>query len=154
MPSEHLDCEDCRKPIRPGELPVVVEWGKRDASLPGHLGRPISKARHYACEQLRRGVSGMKKEPATGSKQEVDKVKTLTGKGATVPLVKHKPSSNDLQRIYLLRKDNPRKEGTHGWSSWEKVKNGMTVADYLSAGGRRNDLQWDIEHGWAELRDK
>lgn len=46
---------------------------------------------------------------------------------------------------------SPRKPGTWGDKSWKKIKNGMTYEQYLKAGGRRNDLQWDVERGHIRI---
>lgn len=59
-----------------------------------------------------------------------------------------------LNKVIKLNIDyNPRRVGVHGWRSFEIVRNnpGITLGDYLKLGGRRNDLAWDIDHGWAEL---
>jgi hypothetical protein len=47
---------------------------------------------------------------------------------------------------------NPRREGTHGWKSFSLIKDGMPYEDYRDGGGRNNDLQWDIDHGYVEVR--
>lgn len=56
--------------------------------------------------------------------------------------------------IHLLVKDNPRKAGTHGHRSFEIVQKqpGITYEAYIAAGGRNNDLRWDIEHKFAEVK--
>jgi hypothetical protein len=58
--------------------------------------------------------------------------------------------------IFTNLKDNPRREGTFGWHSFEIVraagKRGVKYEDYRAAGGRPNDLQWDIDHGYVELK--
>lgn len=55
------------------------------------------------------------------------------------------------KRIIKLRKDNPRREDTHGYNSWNLLKKGMTYEQYIAAGGRRVDLAWDIEKGNVKL---
>ena len=30
--------------------------------------------------------------------------------------------------------------------------NGMTYDDYIKAGRRPNDLRWDLERGWIEVK--
>lgn len=44
---------------------------------------------------------------------------------------------------------NPRREGTHGHKSHQIIleKPGIVTEDYFAAGGRSNDLNWDISHG-------
>ena len=52
---------------------------------------------------------------------------------------------------------NPRREGTHGHRSMEIImkagKKGITYAAYIEAGGRNNDLNWDVEKDNVELVD-
>ncbi len=44
---------------------------------------------------------------------------------------------------------NPRKAGSHGWHSLEIVRSnpGLTWEAFKEAGGRGNDLDWDISKG-------
>lgn len=46
---------------------------------------------------------------------------------------------------------NPRRVGSFGYNSLEIIikagKTGISTEDYLAAGGRMNDLNWDVEHG-------
>ena len=56
------------------------------------------------------------------------------------------------KKITKLVKDNPRREGTFGFKSFALIKNGMTYEAYLEAGGRRNDLAWDVEHKYVEVK--
>jgi DNA-binding MarR family transcriptional regulator len=56
------------------------------------------------------------------------------------------------QKIYKLVQENPRRVGTHGHKSFALIKDGMTYEAYKAAGGRNNDLSWDIDHGFVELR--
>lgn len=55
--------------------------------------------------------------------------------------------------IKPVRDANPRRAGTAGWDSYNILLDGgaMTVAEYVEKGGRRNDLRWDIAHGYVEL---
>ena len=55
------------------------------------------------------------------------------------------------KKITKLVKDNPRRKGTHGFKSFSLIKSGMTYEDYLKAGGRRNDLAWDIAHKFVKV---
>ena len=56
------------------------------------------------------------------------------------------------KKIYKLVKENPRREGTCGWHSFNLVKNGIAYEDYIELGGRNQDLQWDIDHQFLELK--
>lgn len=54
--------------------------------------------------------------------------------------------------IVKLSAENPRREGTNGWKSWNLISEGMTYEQFIAAGGRRVDLAWDIKAGHIELR--
>jgi hypothetical protein len=56
------------------------------------------------------------------------------------------------KRIYRIAKTNPRREGTWGWKSFNLITDGMTFEEYKNKGGRNNDLQWDIDKKFVELR--
>lgn len=53
--------------------------------------------------------------------------------------------------ITKLVDKNPRREGTHGFNSFALIKNGMTYEQYVEKGGRRNDLQWDVDHKFVKV---
>ena len=69
--------------------------------------------------------------------------------------VKKAPSSSSrivgTARIVKLVKDNPRREGTNGHQSWQVTRDGMSVEQYVAAGGRLDDLRWNVKHGWLRL---
>lgn len=54
--------------------------------------------------------------------------------------------------IVKLSAENPRREGTNGWKSWNLISEGMTYEQFIAAGGRRVDLAWDIKAGHIELK--
>ena len=56
------------------------------------------------------------------------------------------------QKIYKLAKDNPRREGSHGHTSFALITNGMSYEKYLELGGRRQDLVFCVEKGHVEMR--
>lgn len=53
--------------------------------------------------------------------------------------------------IKMIVTENPRREGTFGYKSWEVMRDGMTFEDYIAAGGRRKDLAWDISYGRVKM---
>lgn len=63
-----------------------------------------------------------------------------------------KHGDKKLYRCAEWKKTNPRREGTHGHKSFSLIKDGMTHEQYIAAGGRNNDLQWDIDHGYVEVK--
>jgi hypothetical protein len=54
--------------------------------------------------------------------------------------------------IYKLVDKNPRREGTHGFKGFEIYEDGMPYEKFRDKGGRNNDLQWDIDKKFIELR--
>lgn len=48
---------------------------------------------------------------------------------------------------------NPRRAGTHGWHSYNILlanPAGIEYSEYIAAGGRANDLAWDISHKYVK----
>ena len=54
-------------------------------------------------------------------------------------------------KIKLLVKDNPKRAGTKGFKAFSLYKNGMTVGEFVNAGGSLPDVRWDAEHDFIEL---
>lgn len=151
---EPLNCCICDKEIIPHstQIPHVYEWGKRDKSLPDFLGNRPSRAAHENCHREKNGLPLINRTKRVAS--PVTTTAGATQPGTPKPPRDKKTDSVDTLRIYKLgewRSSNPRKEGTHGHRSFEIVEDGMLVADYLKAGGRRNDLAWDVDHGFVKL---
>lgn len=48
------------------------------------------------------------------------------------------------RKLHINDKKNPRKAHTHAHVVWEKLKDGMTLKQYLKAGGTFHDLLIDI----------
>lgn len=84
---------------------------------------------------------------ATKSKRASKKVKTESPNGAGR---RTKYAGKVIRKIATK---NPRREGTGGHASWGVLKDGMAVEAYLAAGGRTQDLEWDIAHDWAKLEN-
>jgi hypothetical protein len=153
-----MDCVICHRPTHDGlELLVVKKWGEKDPRLPQWMGKPAAEVAHYVCDREARGVRPCAPRtkpdvppasPASPASPAPATARTSRKESTKAPTGKLLPSDH----IHLLRQNNPRKPGTHGWKSWNLVKEGMTVSQYLAAGGRKNDLSWDINHGWAKLK--
>lgn len=100
---------------------------------------------------------------------------TITDEGRKVPMLEEEPtiirdketkpkkerlpgaapgprSDKAGKKIYRLVKENPRREGSIGWTSFNLIRDGMTYEEYISAGGRAGDVQWDLDHGFIELK--
>lgn len=89
---------------------------------------------------------GKKEKPATAKKAD-KKSEGARGRGRPG---KYSPDAT----VHLLTKDgeNPKRKGTAAYKAFAKYKNGMTVAEALKAGVRNNDLRWDAEHKFIEIK--
>lgn len=57
--------------------------------------------------------------------------------------------------VFAKKQVNPRRAGTKGWHSYNIFlgkPEGVPYADYIAAGGRAVDLDWDIKHKFAEVK--
>lgn len=68
---------------------------------------------------------------------------------AAKPVVEKKPrpgAVNPRETITLLVESNPKREGSEAHKRFALYKNGITVADFLKAGGAMADINWDLGH--------
>lgn len=71
------------------------------------------------------------------------KVKARNGNGA---------SFDDGQKITVIAKENPKREGTKAFKKFKIYKTGMTVALFLKKGGTRSALRYDTEHDYIKIK--
>ena len=59
------------------------------------------------------------------------------------------------KKLYPIKDQNPRRVGTFGHASYQVILDqpGILYEDYKKAGGRNNDLNWDIERGRVEAKE-
>lgn len=71
--------------------------------------------------------------------------------GETVKVVvgKTKVKAQLTQKIRLLVKENPKKPASEAWKIFALYRDGMTVEEFIKAGGKH--LKWDIDHGFVKL---
>lgn len=60
------------------------------------------------------------------------------------------PNFPDTAKIKILAAENP-KRGTAA-ERFALYKNGMTIGDYVAAGGKRADINWDVKMGFIEVK--
>jgi hypothetical protein len=53
--------------------------------------------------------------------------------------------------IKLLATDNPKRKGTLSFDRFALYRDGITIADYVKAGGRSGDIKHDISMKYIEL---
>ena len=56
------------------------------------------------------------------------------------------------QKITLLVKDNPKREGTNAFDKFALYKKGMTVAEYVALGGSPGDVRYDVEREYISIK--
>jgi hypothetical protein len=61
---------------------------------------------------------------------------------------------NSGKHLYPLVGKNPRRPGSFGHFSMQIILDepGISYEEYIKKGGRSNDLNWDIDHGFTEAR--
>lgn len=84
-----------------------------------------------------------------GRKKRVMGVEVITPK--RVIAKRNKYAGAKLQATV---KTNPRKEGSFGYHSMKIIMDNPNILyeDYIAKGGRLQDLKWDLERGWVELK--
>lgn len=76
-----------------------------------------------------------------------DKPKKTRG-GKRGPAPRHADSA-----VITVLVANPKKKGSASWDRFQLYLTTQgTVGDYLAAGGRRADLDWDVAHGFISVK--
>jgi hypothetical protein len=58
---------------------------------------------------------------------------------------------NKQLKIKVLVEDNPKRTGTLSFERFALYETGMTVEEYVAAGGRSGDIGYDVEAGYIAL---
>jgi len=93
------------------------------------------------------------------SPPQIDALPGMTPLGIKPKKVSKPRSSFAGKVINVLVTANPRKENKKevcGYASFQLLLNhgvDMPYELYIKQGGRLQDLKWDIDHGWAEVKD-
>jgi hypothetical protein len=142
--STHFICETIRAELFPARL-VTYDDDTPDNGVEFLYIELTVAGREFKCEPGLELIRLPSPTPGPRSKfaGDPDKPKSA-GKKSTI--------AKADKKIYKLVKANPRKEGTWGWKSFNLIKDGMSYAEYKAAGGRNNDLSWDISHKFVEVR--
>jgi len=98
-------------------------------------------------------------ETKVKSPPQIDALPGMTPLGIAPKKVAKPRGSFAGKVINVLVTANPRKENTKevcGYASFQLLLNhgvDMPYELYIKQGGRLQDLKWDIDHGWAEVKD-
>jgi len=53
--------------------------------------------------------------------------------------------------ITVLAQSNPKRQDSLAYERFELYQTGMTVGEYVEAGGRSGDIKYDVQNGYIEL---
>ena len=111
--------------------------------------RPISAPEqadpHAASNALIAGAVASNPELAELVKAPAKKTKTTGGKRGPAP-----DYSDDSVITVLVA--NPKRPSTASWDRFSLYKDGLTVGEFLSKGGRRADIAWDVKHEYISVK--
>lgn len=110
--------------------------------------KPVSKFSDRATAVRRTWAAAVAK---AGEEPEQEALHPEAPKGG------RKPGSSKFsgKTIFPKVSDNPRRAGTHGFNSFEIIRGqsaGVPYEQYIAQGGRTQDLKWDLDRGWCEVK--
>lgn len=125
--------------INSGTKPITEKKFKGDLELA-----------RVKCEELQAAVIAL--SGTVGTKGKVKKEKVEGEEGAEG---QGRKSSNAGKTLTTALTENPRRAGTFGHTSFGIIlkagAKGISYEDYITAGGRSNDLAWDVNKGNVTL---
>ena len=68
---------------------------------------------------------------------------------ATTPVSRARLTETDLARSIVVQQPNPKRAGSKSHARYEAYRAADSVREYLQLGGRRADLQYDVDHGYV-----
>lgn len=142
------------------DLMELVDWYNEYSGSITQLKKFSNRAvAERRCAELKQAMDDLKQRvKPTARKINMAKAKTTKAKSKKTTTTRKSNGGGGRvspvadYTVHKLVKDNPRREGTFGHKTWEKIKSGMTAAAIVAAGGRFKDLLWDKEHKHLEFR--
>lgn len=107
---------------------------------------PAKKAAPAKATKLAKGTGKKAAAPAKASKKAAGKKDQGDGGRRG-----RKGAFNESQKIKVLVKDNPKREGTASYDTFELLRKSKTVGDFFANGGGSHNLHWNIERGYIEV---
>lgn len=93
-----------------------------------------------ATQEKKGSKKGGKKQEAAPAVETPKATRATTERTAPVP---------SDSKITLVMKENP-KRGKSA-ERYKLYRSGMTVGDFIKAGGQRADIKWDLAHGFIKV---
>ena len=131
------------------EAPAPVSEAPAEGEAPAEA--PVSEGRKSVFREKKEKPV---KEVIKAKENLKDVVQRVVDGPAAKPGRKRGSGKNAGKHIYPLVKGNPRREGGHGHRSMGIIldKPGLSYEAYIEAGGRPQDLQWDLDRKWVEIK--
>ena len=100
-----------------------------------------------------------KKTEATVKEDKVEKpakaekaVKLVkSDKKETAPKAEKKAAGPDTRKLTLVTKENPKREGSKAYATFELYKKAKTVQAFYDAGGKAADIAYDVKAGHIQV---
>ena len=92
----------------------------------------------------------MQIQPAVGGAKPTKKTKVVNTPHDKQGVYKYDGDA----RIQILAPKNPKRVGCAGWKRFNFYKSSMKIKDFLKAGGKTIDLDWDRERGFIATEDR
>lgn len=150
---ERLAGKPYRKEVLPAEeAPAPVHQPKKE--------RTMTEAAQAAAPAKRKAPAKTAAEAPAPAKKAAKKEEPKKGaptKGASKKGEAAEPAGRGrapniagTAKIKILVKENPKRGGAA--DRYALYKNGMTVDEYIAAGGKRADVNWDVAQGFIEVK--
>ena len=81
-----------------------------------------------------------------------DTAQALRAEETAQRAVAQNPDPLAKQTITVLAEKNPKRMNTASYNRFALYRDGMTVAEYLEAGGRKSDIRWDTERAFIAIQ--
>jgi hypothetical protein len=75
----------------------------------------------------------------------------LSNKSTTDKPATKKSNHNGDYKITVLVDKNPKRTGSVSAKRFDLYKTGMTVSEFISAGGKSADISWDVAHNYIKV---
>ena len=100
-----------------------------------------------------KGKKGKKPQPAQGATMDQPQTEGTAATEAAPKAPRPRVSKNFpvYATIKVLSEKNPKRPTSKAYSRFEFYKTGMTVGEFIKAGGTYGDLAWDLNRKYIEV---
>lgn len=127
------------------ELRKLAIQTKKELKRKGEYDHSPKTPEEQAAQDAERAEAMIK---AHGTTEPVKALGIANKRARTKP----QPAADDKRVITVLVKDNPKRPGSKSHARFALYKTGMTVGEFLAAGGTSGDVAWDARHKFIEVK--